>query len=311
MKKIVLLIVSAVIGATAWAQCLGGSASVMLHRGTPQAGEGGFSVSATTRVKFSPGNLRYADCPPDPTNPTNSGYFYFATNQWDYQANTFCNCAAEHDPNTDLFCYGTSGYTDGIVTANVPTLCWNDTHMGNMYRGNLNGTPFDWGVYNAIKQTQDSETTYPAGTWRTLTADEWNYLLNTRTNAANLRSAAKVNDKDGLILLPDNWLIPEGMAFTAGLSMNNRGDQNTYAGEAWTAMENAGAIFLPAAGCIAKLDNGETDNLHTGYCYYITATQDNDNNKMMRIEFGADDTAPRIVPEKKNARSSVRLVQNY
>lgn len=304
MKKIVLLIVSAVIGATAWSQtiCEGGYASVMLHRGTPQAGEGGFSVSPSTRVKFSLGNLNFSEC------SDNGGYFYFATNQWDYQANTYCNCDNNYSNNTDLFCYGTSGYTDGIVTANVPTLCWNDTDMGRMYIGNLAGTRFDWGVYNAIKY---GEQTYPAGTWRTLTADEWNYLLNTRTNAATLRSAGKVNDKDGLILLPDNWVLPTDKTFTPGLSMNNRGDQNTYTDEAWTAMENAGAIFLPAAGCIAKLDNGETDNLLTGYCCYITATQDGDTNKMMRIDFGAGDTAPRIEPVNKNVRSSVRLVQNY
>lgn len=304
MKKIVLLIVSAVIGATAWAQCLGGSASIMLHRGTPQAGEGGFSVSATTRVKFSPGNLNFSGC------YGNGGYFFFATNQWDYQANTFCNCDATHYPNTnsDLFCYGTSGYTDGSVTDNVPTLCWNNTDMGRMYIGNLAGTHFDWGVHNDIRYNNQ---TYSAGTWHTLTADEWNYLLNTRTNAANLRSAAKVNNIAGMIILPDNWLLPQGKTFTAGLSINNLGNQNTYEGEAWTEMEAAGAIFLPAAGCIAKLDNGETDNLLTGYCCYITATQDGDTNKMMRIDFGAGDTAPRIEPVNKNVRSSVRLVQNY
>lgn len=306
MKKIVLLIAGVVIGATAWAQtCLGGSASIMLHRGTPQAGEGGFSVSPSTRVKFSPGNLNFSGC------YGNGGYFYFATNQWDYQANTFCNCDAQNYPNTnsDLFCYGTSGYTEGSVTDNVPTLCWNNDGMGNMYNGDLNGTRFDWGVHNDIKY---GNQTYPAGTWRTLTAAEWDYLLNTRTNAATLRSAAKVNNIAGMIILPDNWLLPQGMTFKAGLSINNMGDQNTYTDEAWTAMENAGAIFLPAAGCIAKEGNeGNIDNLLTGYCCYITATQDGDTNKMMRIDFGAGDTAPRIEPVNKNVRSSVRLVQNY
>ena len=54
-------------------------------------------------------------------------------------------------------------------------------------------------------------------TWRTLSKDEWVYLLNIRTNASSLYGIAQVNGVNGLIILPDNWICPVGVTFKSDL----------------------------------------------------------------------------------------------
>lgn len=82
--------------------------------------------------------------------------------------------------------------------------------------------------------------------WRTLTASEWNYLMTQRINATEKRGLATVNNVNGLIILPDNWILPSNLTFTSGT--NNSYTTNTYSKEEWNDMENNGAVFLPAAG---------------------------------------------------------------
>ncbi len=55
-----------------------------------------------------------------------------------------------------------------------------------------------------------------------------------------------------MISLPDDWTLPMGMTFTAGVA-NNEGYQyyqsvNNYTAAEWSQMESAVALFLPAAG---------------------------------------------------------------
>ncbi len=81
--------------------------------------------------------------------------------------------------------------------------------------------------------------------WRNLTYEEWYYLLNTRLNASNLQGAATINGIHGYILLPDNWITPNGLNFVAA---SNIRDINQYSVNDWYKMESHGAIFLPCAG---------------------------------------------------------------
>ena len=78
-----------------------------------------------------------------------------------------------------------------------------------------------------------------------ISAEEWDYLLNTRPNAANLKGQAVVNDIKGYILLPDNWTTPLILTFTP---TPNDYTTNVYTLGDWELMEAAGAVFLPAAG---------------------------------------------------------------
>lgn len=96
-------------------------------------------------------------------------------------------------------------------------------------------------------------------TWYTLTQGEWNYLCNTRTNAAQLKSVARINLNaggteyaNGLILLPDTWVCPADVTFKTGIADADTdqtfGDFQTIALSDWQKLETAGAVFLPAAG---------------------------------------------------------------
>lgn len=124
----------------------------------------------------------------------------------------------------------------------------------------------DWGM-NTIGA-------YPPNTWRTLSGDEWSYLYSSRLYADSLYGVATINGIHGMILLPDNWLTPLGIRFDKGLSLE--WNLNIYTAEEWEILENAGAVFLPAAG-IRIEDVGSIQNygyywsnsiyhLSTGYC---------------------------------------------
>lgn len=190
---------------------------------------GEFSVSATTKVHFSQGNLQYQ---------ASTNTWRFAANQYDLIGSDNSNISASYTGWIDLFGWGTGN---------------NPTNVSTDY--NDYATFTDWGT-NAIPNGGNQ-----ANLWRTLTKDEWVYLFYGRTNAAVLFGLGSVNGVNGTILLPDNWSLPAGATFTAsttqGLadkgsfylnSNNNNFSHNTYTKEQWSVMESAGAVFLPAAG---------------------------------------------------------------
>ena len=91
--------------------------------------------------------------------------------------------------------------------------------------------------------------------WKTLSSAEWKYLLDTRSastvnGTANARYAkATVCSNAGLIIFPDEYTHPSGV--TAPTSINTTSAEftvNTYDASAWSQMEAAGIVFLPAAG---------------------------------------------------------------
>ena len=83
------------------------------------------------------------------------------------------------------------------------------------------------------------------GGWRTMSLDEWKYIVFNREQAQEKYAAATVKGKIGLVLLPDNWTLPEGCQFWPGLYGWER---NQYSLEQWQLMERAGAVFLLAGG---------------------------------------------------------------
>jgi len=117
-----------------------------------------------------------------------------------------------------------------------------------------------WGVDGAIEGGGDS-----AGLWRVLSSEEWNYILTGRNNADSLKACATVNGVLGLLLLPDNWQLPDGldMVMAAGSSVN------VYTAAQWAILEAAGAVFLPAAGYV--YDYGNVQSMGS-LGYYATNT---------------------------------------
>ena len=203
-----------------------------------------FSVSESKQVYFAKGNLQY--------HPANDEW-RFAENQTDYIGDANRNCSSTYSGWLDLF-----GWSTGATNFGVSTSEYDDDYSGSFV---------DWGM-NKIGNDAPN-------TWRTLTYDEWYYLRYTRTNADDLVGIAQVNGVNGLILLPDNWVAPDGIAFKSGYHINNGVDYyaayQTFTAEQWSKLESAGAVFLPAAGSRF----GSNVLLVQDYGYYWSATEYN------------------------------------
>ena len=235
-----------------------------------------FSVSPYyyQKVFFSPGNLQWSATNGGNTatthavagNGTAAGTWRFATNQWD-MTGTNGSISATYTGWIDLFGWGTSGYNNKYpyMTSTTNQDYGNGSHIA--------GTNYDWGVYNAIYNPK-TQTTDAPGTWRTLTKDEWVYLLNSRPTASSIRYAkAIVNGVNGLIIVPDNWI-------TSIYSLNNTNNPNAahssniIGATDWAKMEAAGCVFLPAAGY--RMETSEY-NFNSGGSYWSTTYYDRDN----------------------------------
>ena len=214
-----------------------------------------FSVSANKQVYFSQGNLQYQ---------ASTGIWRFAENQWDfvgdatngtvYENEVKCNntnISESYSGWIDLFGWGTSGWNSGAneYQPYSTSIENEDYYPGGDNTNNLTDSyaNADWGVYNAISNGGNQ-----AGLWRTLTVHEWSYLVSTRANASSKKGVASVNGVNGLILLPDEWTLPEGIVFTSGggggYGSEYYATVNSYTASEWSKMEANGAVFLPAVG---------------------------------------------------------------
>ena len=180
-----------------------------------------FSVNSSKQVTFSPGNLQY-----HPANNT----WRFALSQTECIGAPNSNISSTYNGWIDLFGWSTSATNFGVSTSTDYS--------------DYSGSFVDWGT-NKIGNDAPN-------TWRTLTYDEWNYLLNNRNNASSLCGVAQVNGVNGLVFLPDNWTCPAGVTFKSGFHSSNGVDYyaayQTFITDQWAKLEAAGAIFLPAAG---------------------------------------------------------------
>ena len=223
-----------------------------------------FSTSSTESVVFSQGNLQYQ---------ASTGTWRFATNQWDVvgsqsaqYSDQYGNVTGSDNANIsssysgwiDLFGWGTSGWNSGNhyympYDYDYSTYPYTEGYGygptdGSSYTYSLTGAyaNADWGVYNAISNGGNA-----AGLWRTLTQSEWAYLINTRANASSKWGNATVAGVNGVILLPDSFTDPmKNNGSGAFVPQATEGwSDNVYSADDWTtAMQSAGAVFLPAAG---------------------------------------------------------------
>lgn len=196
-----------------------------------------FSVNPGRQVYFSKGNLQYQAF---------TNIWRFATNQYDCIGSNNSNISSSYSDWIDLFGWGTSGYNHGANCYQPwsTSSSYSDYYAyGNLFYNLYDQTgQADWG-YNPISNGGNM-----VNQWRTLTKDEWGYVFYNRTTTSGIRYAkAKVNNVNGVILLPDDW-----NASTYSLSNTNNSsagfNSNTITATEWTTLEDAGAVFLPAAG---------------------------------------------------------------
>ena len=219
---------------------------------------GAFTINANgDQVWFSQGNLQYTK---------STGIWSFMEHQYD-MVETDGQDVGEDYANQDvvsLFGWGTSGWNNGNVyyqpyntaDSSYRYYWWDDDYYICYCYGPTNGEYFydligaysnaDWGVYNAISNGGNME-----GQWRTLTQDEWHYMLYDRSTLSGILYAyGSVNGVNGVILLPDNW--SESTYSLNDTNTSNSDDvsfsSNIISVSQWGILETAGAVFLPCAG---------------------------------------------------------------
>ena len=220
---------------------------------------GSFSVAKGKYVRFSMGNLQYTQ----------------STQTWSFAKNQYDMIGMDNVTGGTMVSYEDGYYKIGEALADkIDLFSWSGSTGAakwgisisedyNDYSGDFK----DWGQ-NVISNGGNK-----ANQWRTLTYEEWIYLIEGRANASSLQGVASVNGVNGLILLPDGWKQPNGVSFKSGFSSDYSvqayADYQTLTLDQWSKLESAGAVFLPASGF-----RGSTDVYGVGgqYGYYWSAT---------------------------------------
>ena len=194
-----------------------------------------FSVSADRQVYFSQGNL-YAK-----KDGSGNWSWHFYDQQYKYNSlnpeGVMGRVPSDSDNEIDLFTWGYD-----------PT-----------YSVQPRGTGYvsGYGANENFSQSEDWGTAYcksngitPTNTWRTLTIDEWGYLINTNMSGGSLGAEVR-NGKckygvmvcgkhSCIILAPDDW------------DLTTYPLQNTYSDSStpltWSQAEALGLVCLPASG---------------------------------------------------------------
>ena len=244
-----------------------------------------FSVSKGKKVNFAHGNLRYSG--------DSWGYeaeWSMAEQQYEILGDANISQSGSNtypaDPR-DLFCWSTANNYCGVSS-------YYDSDDADAY---FKAGFVDWGT--------DAKLINDLGTgWCTLSKSEWNYLLNERENAASLKAHATVNTVKGIVILPDAWTAPAGVVVTEG---------STYTAEQWSALEDAGAVFLPAAGQMTSTydnNNWRTTTTVTEAASYWTSTESDDASGLKACTLTFTDTDITLDADM-NRRSmiAVRLVK--
>jgi len=199
--------------------------------GTKKYLDGVFSVSDTKKVNFARGNL----------------YYNIASGKWDVFHNMY-KYDTDQTENISLF---TWGYDSSYSTDPNTTSYCSDIKSGN------------------LPAEKDWSTATLGSKWRTLSADEWDYVFNKRTMTNNKPRYTAFFDSDkvtvestehkGLFIYPDDY---NGDEIVANTSLN------------WQKIEGLGIVFLPAPGYRDASGNLITAAISHQAFYWTTTAYD-------------------------------------
>ena len=274
------------------------------------ASRGNFSVAPGLQVNFARGNLQYLP---------SQKLWRFAPEQ--YEMRYLQDFTENYSAWCDRFGWGTSGYHDPQDSLNT---CYEPWHTSNIlaadttvaYRYNRYGygpstdqaernltganAAYDWGMYNSISNGGGEDSL-----WRVLSAEEWNYLLYGRPNAANLRLLCIIDSVEdpiawngigsvyGLMILPDDWVQTPQLWLLLG---SQACYQFALHVSEWKEVEEAGAVFLP-------LGNG---HYNEGMAFYWSSTAGDAGSAYC---LALADDAHMVAPYNRSNGNFVRLVQ--
>lgn len=237
------------------------------------------------KLYFSQGNLQYQ---------ASTGTWRFAEEQYGCAGYDNSYISPTYNGWIDIYGWATSGYN-----GKYPYMVSTSVYDYGDGESDINGTNYDWGVYNPISNGGNE-----ANLWRTPTYNELMYIFNYRTTESGIRYAkANVNNVNGVILLPDDW-----NSNYYALNNTNNGNasfnSNIITTAQWSTMEQLGAVFLPASGKRFGTSYGELGETG-GYWSSTHESYDNAYN----VDFG--DTNLDFYPCSRDRARSVRLVCDF
>ncbi len=234
-----------------------------------------FTVGDNKKVTFSPGNVQYQG----------------STKTWRFAPNQYGRCMSANSNASslnysgwiDLFGWGTGDYpnrTSSNYTAYSSFVDWGTRSIGG---------------YN---------------TWRTLTKEEWVYLIDTRNvNGAvgysfvRIQKSANANDTvTGLLIYPDDFTWKD--AGISPISVGNSALQLINATQ-WAALEKVGCAFLPNCGY-----RSGSSVMYDRFCYWSsTPHTDNIRAYALLCNIATRGTNPQFGGNRYEGYA-VRLVRN-
>jgi len=87
-----------------------------------------------------------------------------------------------------------------------------------------------------------------------------------------------------MILLPDEWTLPDGLTFNSG-----NYSTNVYTEDQWNQMESHGAVFLPKAGYRSGVD---CYSLNNAGCYWSSTKRSTQDAFVLHFENSYDEDNP-------------------
>ena len=235
---------------------------------------GEFSVSETTKVHFSKGNLQYV------------GTWQFAENQWD----VFYDSQSEN--HRDLFGWG---------TGDAP----NKESMDDSDYATFN----EWGVNPITNGGNESNIwrTLTSDEWKYLFYERANAALLFGFGTVNGIDGTIVLPDNWVLPTGASFATSteKGLSWNIYYYYNNNQDNfshNTYTAEQWSVMESAGAVFLPSTGFRKGMDVGNQP------CGYYWSAKSKDTSYALSLFFNWNSLYP-VDQQRRNSGRSVRLVR--
>lgn len=216
----------------------------------PGSLDGLFSVGPNKKIRFAQSSIRYE----------NFAHFSLSQLQYSYLGN---DNSKINQGTCDLFGWGTGDNPTKCTTNSADYLTWSE-----------------WGAHPLYELGTTNILTNSTDVWRTLSKDEWVYILHERPRATELLAFATYYLIPGLIIMPDDSVLTSGSFASRGAVWNESrrayefpnqdcyGD-NVISPVVWNSTwMPRGAFFLPMTGYRLGTSVYDLDAKHG--CYWCS-----------------------------------------